>query len=134
MHAQYNGGISLAVGVTIRETETRTEIRAVTSYQPSYEPVSESFEEHDCRTYSIYKGSRFSAQITTGIMDAAEMAALKSALLYHEFKLYCPEYPSGIDVYLTSLSQPLEVANYGRKVYRISFAVAAVALVNGGSL
>lgn len=136
MLSQHNGGITLAVS---RDNTTALTISTVTSYQPSWETVSESFEQSDCSTYTIYKGDRYTASVTTGIMTLLEMETLRSALLQHEFTFYCPEFPAaqnsgGIFVRLTSLSQPLEVANYGRKYYRLSFAVAAVAVINGGSL
>jgi hypothetical protein len=134
----YNGGITLAIS---RTNTTALTISTVTSYQPSWETVSESFEQNDpsLGTYTLYRGDRFTASVTTGILTLSEMETLRSALLQHEFTLYCPEFPAtqsggGIFVRLTSLSQPLEVANYGRKYYRMSFAVAAVALINGGSL
>ena len=131
MSEQYNGGISLSV---IPEGGTAVQIPTVTSYQPAWETQSESFETWDYTTHTSYKGDRFSVSVTTGIMPQADMTALRAALLHHEFTLVCPEFPSGLPVRLTSLSQPLEVANFGRKFYRISFAVASVALLNGSGL
>ena len=127
----YNGGIALEIK---KDGSFDIPISTVTSYQPAWETVSESFEQNDYSTYTVYMGDRFSASISTGILRHEDMQALRNALLAHEFTLMCPEFPDGILVRLTSLSQPLEVANYGRRFYRLTFAVAAVALLNGGSL
>ena len=142
LSSRYNGGISLAIAPLTgtwtygTDTVTSVDIPTVTSYEPSLETVSESFETADYTTYTTYVGDRFSANITTGVLTFDQMKYIRWALMHHEFKLGCPEYPTdqgGINVRLTSLSQPLEVANYGGKYYRLNFAVAAVALVNGGS-
>lgn len=134
MSTSYNGGITLAIQYTQSGETVTVSIPTVTSYQPQWETLSESFEQHDFSTYTIYNGDRFSVSVTTGIMTLSEMQDLRAALLRHEFTLICPEFPSGVAVRLTSLSQPLEVANYGRKYYRLNFAVAAVAVVNGSGL
>lgn len=146
LSSRYNGGITLTIGYTTTvsgQTVLHTvDIPTVTSYEPSWEMLTETFEKHDYSTCVIPKGSRFSASITTGIMTLTAMEQLRSVLINNTtFTLYCPEFPmdstttpvsGGREVYVTSLSQPLEVANYGGKYYRLSFAVAAVALVNGG--
>lgn len=146
LSSRYNGGISLAIGYTTtvsgQSTYVVKEIPSVTSYEPSWDMLTETFEKHDYSTCVIPKGSRFTANITTGIMTLTAMEELRTVLINNTtFTLYCPEFPmsgtapavtGGREVYVTSLSQPLEVANYGGKYYRLSFAVAAVALVNGG--
>lgn len=137
MSKTYNGGIKLELVSTTSAT-----IDTIQNYDVSYQTESESFQQYDYSTYTIYKGDRYTANITTGVMSLSDMTALRNFLLTKkEFTMYCPEYPKiingqtvtgGISVRLTSLSQPLEVANYGRIYYRLSFSVAAVGLINNG--
>ena len=134
MSTAYNGGITLAIQYSSGGETVTANISTVTQYQPQWETLSETFEKYDHSTYTVYNGDRFSASVQTGALTLAEMQALRDVLLLHEFTLICPEFPNGVAVRLTSLSQPLEVANYGRKYYRLSFAVAAVAVVNGSGL
>lgn len=131
MSERYNGGITLSITPS---GGTAVTIPTVTSYDPTWETESESFEAYDYSTHTSYKGDRFNLSVTTGVMTQTEMNTLRAALLTHEFTLICPEFTSGLAVRLMSLSQPLEVANYGRKYYRLSFAVASVALLNGSGL
>lgn len=137
MSENYNGGIALEL---VKGTAD-VQIQTVQSYDVSYTTESESFQTWDHSTYTLYKGDRFTANITTGVMTLSDMSALRNFLLTKkEFTMYCPEYPKvegqtatgGISVRLVSISQPLEVANYGRTYYRLSFSVAAVGLINNG--
>lgn len=142
MSKTYNGGIKLKFSKTVNNSTVTKTIDTVQNYGVSWETESESFEKYDFSICTIYKGDRFTASITTGATDETELSQLRYFLLHtagREFTMYCPEFPEtqnggGIDVRLTSLSQPLEAANYGRKFYRLSFSVAAVGLQNGGGL
>ena len=131
---QYNRGIEITIryedGGTSHDIALET-----TRYEPHFEPVSESFENYDYSTCTLYKGDRFSCNIETGLLTEAQMQALRFALLHNEFVMICPEYPTtGADVRLTSISFPIAADNYGTKWYRINFAVVAVAMWNGNSL
>ena len=131
--SKYNRGIVVTV-----EVESGTDIVLETiSYQPSWETVTESFEKQDFSTYSIYKGARFSATVTTGLLNKTDADILRAALLKHQFEFACPEFPSGTDVILTSLSYPtaadLEPSSIyaGQEWYQITFSVQAVSLMYG---
>lgn len=138
----YNGGIKLELA----ESTNTVTIDTIQRYDVSYTTESESFEMYDYSTHTSYKGDRFRADITTGVMSLNDMKTLRNFLLRKkEFTMYCPEYPKivdgqtvtgGISVRLTSLSQPLELANYGRVYYRLTFSVEAIELDNntGGYL
>lgn len=132
--SKYNRGIEITIRYEDSGTTHDIEIETL-SYQPHFEPVSESFENYDYSTCTLYKGDRFSCSIETGLMNEADMQALRFALLHNEFVMICPEYPTtGAAVRLTSISFPTAADNYGTKWYRISFAVVAVAMWNGNSL
>lgn len=125
MSEAYNGGISLKIGSYI--------LKKVSTYSPSWEQVTEQFTAYDYSTVSIYKGSRFRLNVTSGYLTPDELCQLRSALLTHNFVLECPDF-SG-NVILENCSAPLEHANIYGKFYTVSFAVSAVSLTGGsGSL
>ena len=131
--SKYNRGIVVKVGVTGGTAITLETL----NYQPSWETITETFEKQDFSTYSIYKGARFSATVTTGLLNKTNADTLRAALLKHQFEFTCPEFPNGTDVILTSLSYPtaadLEPSSIyaGQEWYQITFAVQAVSLMYG---
>ena len=131
--SKYNRGIIVTVEVT---NGTDIEIETL-KYDPTWETLTESFEKQDFSIYSIYKGARFSATVTTGLLSKYDAEALRTALLKYHFKFTCPEFPNGTDVVLTSLSFPtaadLDPSNLyvGQEWYQITFAVQAVSLMYG---
>lgn len=130
MSKRHNGGITLTIG----SGTSAVTIDVISSYDVQWVSEDETFEQWDYSTNTIHKGDRFTATIGTGYMTASDMATLRSALLAHTFLFTCPEYPSGVQVNLTSLSQPLQSANFYGTYYSMQFSVAAVGLVNGSSL
>lgn len=138
----YNGGIKLELA---NSTDTVT-IDTIQTYDVSFTTECESFQMYDYSTHTSYKGDRFRANVTTGVMTLDDMKTLRDFLLRKkEFTMYCPEYPKVVDgqtvtggksVRITSVSQPLEVANYSRRYYRLTFSVEAIELDNntGGYL
>lgn len=123
--SKYNRGITVSVGDIDIET---------LSYQPQWEQVTERFEEYDYSTYTILKGNKFSASVVTGLMTKAQMTALRNALLVRQFTFKCPEFTEGILVNVGAISFPTAANNYGTEYYQMSFSVAAVSLLNSGSL
>ena len=122
---KYNGGITLKIG--------NYSLKRISSYSPSWEQVTEQFTAYDYSTVSIYKGSRFKLNVTSGYLTPDELSQLRSALLTHNFVLTCPDFSGA--VILESCSAPLEHANIYGKFYTVSFAVSAVNLTGGsGSL
>ena len=131
MSKRYNGGISLTIG----SGTTALSIDTISAYNVDWQRETETVQKYDYSTYTVVKGDRFTARVETGYMSDTDMATLRNKLLGSSTFLFtCPEYPSGVDVTLTSLSQPLQSANIYGKYYRVAFSVAAVGLVNGGSL
>lgn len=124
--SKYNRGIQVSVGTIDLVTER---------YEPQWQTVTESFEKYDYSTVSIFKGNKFSANVTTGLLTKAQMVALRDALLVNSFTFKCPEFTSGITVQTNSISYPTAADNYGTEWYQMSFNVAAVSLTgNSGSL
>lgn len=125
MRETFNGGITLTLGDHT--------LKRITEYSPSYDYEKETFQMYDGSICEKLKGIRYRANITTGIMDAEEINTLRAVISGHRINLTAPDFSGA--VFVQSASKPLEVANDGRKYYRMSFAVAAVELTGGsGSL
>lgn len=131
--SKYNRGITVSVGYIQSGTQRYIDI-VTESYQPHWQTVTESFEKYDYSTVSIFKGNKFSASVTTGLLTKSEMVALRNALLVNNFTFKCPEFTSGVSVQTSSISFPTAADNYGTEYYQMSFDVAAVALTNSGGL
>ena len=124
--SKYNRGMSVTVGSIPIVTER---------YEPQWQPVTETFEKYDYSTVSIFKGNKYTASVTTGLLTQSEMIALRNALLVNSFTFKAPDLPTeGIAAQTTSISNPTAADLYGAKYYQMSFSIAAVALTNSGGL
>lgn len=124
--SKYNRGTTVTVGTIPIVTER---------YEPSWQTVTETFEKYDYSTVSVFKGNKFSASITTGLMTKSEMQTLRDALLVNSFTFKAPDLPSdGIAVQTSSISYPTAADLYGTQYYQMSFSIAAIALTNSGGL
>lgn len=124
--SKYNRGITVTVGTISIVTE---------SYQPQWQTVTESFEKYDYSTVSIFKGNKYTASVTTGLLTHSEMIALRNALLVNSFTFKAPDLPTaGLTVQTTNISNPTAADLYGTEYYQMSFSIAAVALTNSGGL
>lgn len=121
MSDKYNGGITLGIGDYT--------LKHISAYTPAFTheyDSSNSFENFDFEQTDFYKGMRFSANITAGILAEAEMNKLWSQLSRHEFNFTSPEY-SGM-VKIINVPKKYESANRYGKFFSCSFSVAALAL------
>lgn len=121
MNEKFNGGITLKIG--------EYTLKRLSQYKPSYDYEKDSFPMYNGTVCEKLKGIRYRASVTTGIMDDKEINELKTALSGHKVHFTAPDFDG--DVYIQSVGKPLEVANDGRKYYRMTFAVSAVALTGG---
>lgn len=117
----YNGGITLNIGDYT--------LKKISSYDFSFELITDSFETYDYNLVTVPKGQRFKASVSTQLYPA-EALKLKNALFAREFHFVSPDF-SGM-VQLTAFNETLTGANFTGRTYNISFAVSAVA-VTGGS-
>ena len=129
----YNGGsiFTLIYQPTIGEPVTFT-MDTVSSYDPEWQWEDETFENYDYSTVTLSKGRRFSCTLTTGLLDSTDLAGLRAVLIHRKLTFICPDYPSGITVYVQSVSQPMAASNIYGTYSRITMTLAAVS-VDGGS-
>lgn len=129
----YNGGsiFTLIYQPTIGEPVTFT-MDTVSSYAPEWQWEDETFENYDFSTVTLSKGRRFSCTLTTGLLDSTDLAGLRAVLIHRKLTFICPDYPSGITVYVQSVSQPMAASNIYGTYSRITITLAAVS-VDGGS-
>ena len=132
MGKYYNGGISVSLSTTNASQETVTvDLDTITEYSPSWEYEVESFEAWDFSTVEIPKGRRFSLSITTGALDLTDLNTVKSALINRTVTVTCPEYPLGILMAVSNVSQPLRSSNFFGDYYSISFSLTALSMEHG---
>ena len=126
MRKIYNGGITLGIGDYT--------LRSISAYSPGWShEIDTSFENWDFSTVEQSKGRRFSADITTGLMDDEEIAQLIKVLIGRTFNFTSPEYTGMVSV--TKVPKTYKSANTAGIYCSCSFSVAAVSLESsGGSL
>ncbi|MBQ5316991.1 MAG: hypothetical protein J6I96_05500, partial [Oscillospiraceae bacterium] len=64
MSKTYNGGITLKLEKGMADITIDT----VQNYSVDWQTEKESFERYDFSTCTVYKGDRFTASITTGLL------------------------------------------------------------------
>ena len=126
MREKYNGGITLGIGSYT--------LRCISEYKPKWShEILKTFENWDFSMVEEAKGRRFSADITTGLMDDEEIAKLINVLIGRTFKFTSPEYTGMVSV--TKVPKTYKSANTAGIYCSCSFSVAAVSLESsGGSL
>lgn len=124
----YNGGISLKIGDFT--------LKHVGSYEPKWThefDSGNSFENYNFEKITVYKGRRFSANVTTTPIPKAEADALMQVLYSHRFNFECPEFTGLVEI--ESGTKPYVSANRYGTYCTVSFSAAAVSLSGGsGSL
>lgn len=121
----YNGGITVTVG--------NYTIDVIKSYAIQTTVEAETFTNWDNSTASIFRGYRYSVNVSTGWMTEEEMKALRGQLAKYRVVISDSDGNFDDDTYFTvsSISNPLQKADLYGKYYQISFAATSVQLYGG---
>lgn len=122
-----NGGISVTLG-------TYT-LRRIKSFESSFEPEYDSqnsFTNFDGTVHDAFIGSRYNVNIKAGPFEVSEVSGLMNALKSHTFTMESTDFSGKVRV--TKCSQPYHSANFMGKYVFVDFSLAAVGLLDGGSL